>query len=273
MAKAKKKKAAPKKKAAKASRPRAAAKVRKAAKPTKRAAPKAGKRTAPKAPKRAGKAGQRAAAPAAVKYPPPPVGTVVPETPTRAQSSAVAPASAGQPELQVSNEAVEKATGRNWAQWCEALDGAGAQGMAHSDIARLVFERFRVGPWWSQMVTVGYEQMRGMRVKHQRPDGFSVSATKTLAAHPERVYAAWNVDAERSRWLGSSLKVRSATPPKSIRLAGSDGVSLVTVMLYPKGKKTQVSVQHDKLKDSAEAARMKTYWATALDRLDTAVKG
>jgi hypothetical protein len=42
--------------------------------------------------------------------------------------------------------------------------------------------------------------------------------------------------------------------------------------LYPKGKKTQVSVQHDKLKDSAEAARMKSYWATALNRLGSAVE-
>jgi uncharacterized protein YndB with AHSA1/START domain len=164
-----------------------------------------------------------------------------------------------------------KATGRTWAQWCEALDAAGARSMAHSDIARLVFERFRVGPWWSQMVTVGYEQARGMREAHQRPDGYTATASRTLSVPAERVYAAWNVDADRTKWLGVNLKVRSATPPKSIRLTWSDQLSPIVVMLYARGAKTQVAVEHNKLKDQAEVERMKGYWTAALGRLAAAV--
>jgi uncharacterized protein YndB with AHSA1/START domain len=124
------------------------------------------------------------------------------------------------------------------------------------------------------MVTVGYEQARGLRELHQRAEGYSIGASKTLAAPAERVYAAWNQDAERSRWLGVNLKVRGATPPKSIRLDWSDQRSRVVVLLHPRGAaKTQVAVEHNKLKDAAECARMKTFWAAALERLEAAVLG
>ena len=210
---------------------------------------------------------------------PAPGGSAAPRgTPTRSTTLKPAqlphaPTVPGEPELRITDEAVAKATGRDWTQWCEALDAAGAQAMPHSDIARLVMERFRLGPWWSQMVTVGYEQLRGLRVKHQKSEGFEISASKTLTASAERVYAAWNQDAERNRWLGQNLRVRGATPIKTIRLAGSDGISTIDVALNPKGQsKTQVTVQHSKLKDAAEAARMKLHWAAALDRLRAAVE-
>ncbi len=274
MAKAAKKKPAPKKPVAKKPVVKKPAIKKKApAKATKPARKAAAKRPAPKAAKRSAKAAPKAATKGPIPKPVPvSAHTVVPTTPTRAQSSATAPAAAGQPELQVGDAAVQKATGRNWKQWCEALDAAGAQSMPHSDIARLVFARFRLSPWWSQMVTVGYEQMRGLRVKHQKADGFSVSATKTLSAAAERVYIAWNTDAERAKWLGKQIAVRSATPPKSLRLDWSDKLSIVTVALSSKGKKTQVSVQHDKLRDADEAGKMKSYWASALNRLEAAVE-
>ncbi|MFI5401129.1 MAG: SRPBCC domain-containing protein [SAR324 cluster bacterium] len=185
--------------------------------------------------------------------------------------SAAAP---DQPDLNIGDDAVHKGTGRTWAQWFAALDAEGARTLPHSDIARLVFQRFRVNPWWSQMVTVGYEQAHGLREKHEKADGYSISASKTLAAPAERVYAAWNVDAERGRWLGMNLKVRSATPPKSIRLNWSDPISQIVVMLNPRGAgKTQVAVEHNRLKDRAECDRMRTFWASALERLGVAVGG
>jgi hypothetical protein len=219
------------------------------------------------APKRAAKSARRPQRAARPTAPAPAIAgprTVPPKQP---------PSAPGQPDLKVGDDAVQKATGKTWAQWCEALDAAGARAMAHSDIARLVFERFRVGPWWAQMVTVGYEQARGMRELHEQAEGYSVSASKTLAAPAERVYAAWNLDAERGRWLGMNLKVRSATPPKSVRLIWSDQLSQVAVMLHPRGAaKTQVAVEHTKLKDQAECARMKTFWAGALQRLGAALE-
>ena len=33
-----------------------------------------------------------------------------------------------------------------------------------NDIAALVKTKYKVGPWWGQMVTVGYERIKGLRV-------------------------------------------------------------------------------------------------------------
>jgi hypothetical protein len=67
----------------------------------------------------------------------------------------------------ISSAAVKKATGKDWKQWFTLLDKAGARKMPHKDIACLVYEKHQVSGWWAQMVTVGYEQARGLRQKHQ----------------------------------------------------------------------------------------------------------
>ena len=70
-------------------------------------------------------------------------------------------------------------------------------------------------------------------------------------------------------WLGEEgVTVRKATPNKTMRVGWNDGRSTLSVYFASKdNKKTQVVVQHGKLKDAKEAARMKTYWSKALDRL------
>ena len=44
------------------------------------------------------------------------------------------------------------------------LDKDGCKKMPHKQIAEIVHEKYGVGPWWCQMVTVGYEQSRGLRI-------------------------------------------------------------------------------------------------------------
>lgn len=74
----------------------------------------------------------------------------------------------------ISNEAVLKATGKNWQQWFAILDKAGAKKLKHIDIARFLQANYlgknnknvnvvTSGGWWSQMVTVEYERARKMR--------------------------------------------------------------------------------------------------------------
>src|SRR5689334_15490965 len=58
----------------------------------------------------------------------------------------------------VTTTAVLKATGRTWEEWLKVLDRAGARRMAHKDIAALLARKFELPNWWSQMVSVGYEQ-------------------------------------------------------------------------------------------------------------------
>src|SRR3954471_7625806 len=91
----------------------------------------------------------------------------------------------------MSSEAVKKATGKTWPQWLKVLDAAGCKKMTHKQIVEVVNKKFKVGLWWQQMVTVGYEQARGLRVKHQNAGGFGVNVNKTLAVDADEIFAAW----------------------------------------------------------------------------------
>ena len=170
----------------------------------------------------------------------------------------------------MSDGAVAAKTGKNWAKWVQTLDAAGAAKMTHKEIARHLSNKFGVPSWWTQMVTVGYERLRGRREKGETATGYSVSASRTFAVSVTRLFAAWNNAGERRRWLrGDKLAVRTATAPRSIRAAWGKGPSRVAIMFYPKGaKKSSVAVDQSKLGSAKEAAKMKAYWGKQLDGLE-----
>ena len=67
--------------------------------------------------------------------------------------------------------AIKAKTGCTWERWVGALDYHGAEQMSHREIAALVSTKFKVGSWWTQTVTVGYERIKGLRARGQRRDG------------------------------------------------------------------------------------------------------
>ncbi len=169
----------------------------------------------------------------------------------------------------VSSEAVRKGTGRGWDEWFKLLDEVDAKKMKHKDIAAWLNKNHIDSRWWSQIVTVGYEQARGLRQKHEKATGFEVGCSKTVPVPVSRLYDAWKDARERGQWLGEpGLKIRTADENKSMRLTWSDGETIVAVHFYSKGRgKSQVTVQHTKLKNKTAGERMKRYWGDALDRL------
>jgi len=189
-------------------------------------------------------------------------------------------ASATKQVPRMSDAAVKAKTGKAWAEWFKILDKAGAKKMGHQEIVALLSQEHGVGPWWQQMVTVTYEQARGMRAKHEKPGGYQISVSRTLSASVSKVFKAWQDENTRKLWLavpgaatGSPLTIRKATANKSMRITWTDGRTSVEVNFYPKGAgKSQIVVQHSKLPDAKAAARMKTHWAGALDRLKELVE-
>ncbi len=166
-------------------------------------------------------------------------------------------------------DAVQKATGKNWDEWCAFLDKVGGKKKTHKEIVAILGEQHGVDPWWQQMVAVGYEQARGLRVKHETTAGFSVSRSKTLDVPIANAFAAWQDKCIRAKWLADpDITVRKATENRSLRITWIDGHSSVEVMFYPKDKdRCQITVQHAKLKNAKQAAKMKAYWGEHLDKL------
>lgn len=160
-------------------------------------------------------------------------------------------------------------TGRGWDDWFELLDRIGAKNMAHKDIAAWLRERHVDSGWWSQMITVGYEQARGLRQKHEKPAGFEIGRSKTVPVAVSTLYRAWADGRVRRRWLQETgLSVRTTAPNRSMRLTWTDGETIVAVHFYDKGRdKSQVTVQHTKLKNKTAGEKMKRFWGDALIRL------
>ena len=169
----------------------------------------------------------------------------------------------------MSDEAVKAKTGKTWKEWFAILDQAGARKLSHPEIAKYLGAEQGVGPWWQQMVTVTYEQARGLREKHQRPDGFEISISRTIKTQTEKLFRAVANEKTRLTWLPEDgLAIRKATPNQSIRFARPDGKAGFEVSFLSKGDdKCQVVVTCRKLPDAKAAAKMKTYWGKALDRL------
>lgn len=172
-----------------------------------------------------------------------------------------------------SSEAAEKATGKPWSEWMTLLDEAGGRSMSHKEIVAWLGRNHRVSAWWMQQIAVAYENSRGLRQKHEMPDGYQISRSRTISAAADTLYDAWLGEAARARWLpDATFSVRKSTPHKSIRLAWDDG-SHVEVRLADKGAgKTTVTVQHNKLPDGDAAEQMKGYWAEALERLEETIR-
>jgi hypothetical protein len=173
----------------------------------------------------------------------------------------------------MSDQALQKATGCTWQRWVNALDRAKAFQMSHREIAKYIGQKYKTSSWWAQMVTVGYERIRGLRdVGQKRSGDYEVSKSKTIAAPLGKLYSVFSSAAARARWLpGVKLNVRGASPRKRMRLRWEDN-TLVEVAFAARGKgKSQVAVQHGKLPTKSHADRMKAFWAERLDALAAVV--
>lgn len=175
----------------------------------------------------------------------------------------------------MSDEAVRKATGRDWAEWARVLDEVGAASMSHKEIAAWVDDNHEdVSGWWAQSVTVAYERFRGLRDVGQRRDGgYEVSKSKTVEVSVEDLWSAFADAATRAKWLGIEVEVRTATKPKSMRMTLDDGTPLDAYFTDKGGAKSSVSVQNRKLADRETADERKDVWGERLAALKELLEG
>ena len=167
-----------------------------------------------------------------------------------------------------SDAAVKAKTGKDWAGWFGALDKAGAAKLQHSQIAQLLHEKHGIPGWWSQMVTLEYELARGLRVRHQKADGFSVSASKTIATSLASLYAATAGAAKRKQWFPKGeFEPSSQTRNKYFRGAWNGAARLEIGFYATQGGKAQIAIQLNKLAKRTDVDRERAAWKAALGKL------
>jgi hypothetical protein len=172
----------------------------------------------------------------------------------------------------MSDAALVKNTGRNWAEWVSILDAVAAHEKPHGEIAKYV-SSLGCPDWWSQSVTVGYERIRGLREKGQRRGGsYEANKSRTFSVPTDKLYAAFANAAKRKRWLPVALKIRTAHENKTIRASMEDG-TLVQFYFTAKGEeKSSVAIQQQKIADKESAEKLKGWWAERLDALAKILK-
>ena len=167
----------------------------------------------------------------------------------------------------MSDAVIAKRTGRSWAEWVRVLDRERAADKPHREIALFV-SSLGTPDWWTQTVTVGYEQIKGLREKGQRRDGgYEASKSRTFNVPVQTLFDAFAKPRTRKRWLEPTFTIRSTAPPKRMRVTCTDS-TVIQVGFFGKGPaKSAVAVQHQKLPDRSAVDATKKAWAERFDRL------
>jgi hypothetical protein len=178
------------------------------------------------------------------------------------------PANSTAPRLKTSDEKIRQRTGRGWEEWFAILDEWGAANRPHREIALWLAEQQGAVPlaWNVQAIVGGYELTRGVREVGEKEDGFVVTASRTVAVPAERLYDAFVDPSVREQWLpGAKLFERTASRAKSARFDWSDGATRVNVTFLARDEaKSTVALEHRRLPNADEAARLKEYWRERL---------
>jgi len=174
-------------------------------------------------------------------------------------------------QMPASDRTVVDATARTWDEWFSILDRWGARDRKHKETVGFLMDEQDVDGWWAQTITNGYERARGMRLKHQQADGFTVYVSKTVAAPAEAVFEAFVNARRRRRWLtDATMRLRTSQPGRTARFDWEDGATRVSVSFDGKGpSKSTVAVAHERLPDADEAETAKASWRRRLADLKT----
>jgi hypothetical protein len=164
------------------------------------------------------------------------------------------------------DDKVAAATGKRWEAWFSVLDRWGARQRKHGETVAFLMEEHDVASWWAQSITVWYERTRGMRLKHQQVDGFTVYASKTIAVPVEVLFDAFVNPRSRRRWLtDGTMSLRTSQPGHTARFDWGDGATRVSVSFEDKGPaKATAAVAHERLPDADEAEVTKASWRERL---------
>ncbi|HEY7727672.1 MAG TPA: SRPBCC domain-containing protein [Candidatus Eisenbacteria bacterium] len=199
-------------------------------------------------------------------------------------------------ERGISDDAVRKGTGKRWSGWMRILDRWGARSKGHAATARHLAERYGIDPWWSQSVTVRYEQERGLRRVHERASGkYEISVSRVIGAPARRVFDCFIKPSDLSCWFtrGAAVNARvggryrnrdgdrgvflAVRPPRLLRFTWENPRhapdTVVEVAISSKGpRKVSAALTHGKLKSRRDAAKMKEAWSWAMDSLRSYVE-
>jgi hypothetical protein len=168
-----------------------------------------------------------------------------------------------------SDENVAEATGQGWEAWLSMLDRWGARQRKRGETVDFLMAEHAVPSWYAQAIATGYERTRGLRLKHQQSDGFTIYASRTVGVPLEALFDAFIEEEAQRQWLADEpMSLRTAQPGKVARFDWSGDQSRVMVTFEGKGPaKATAFVTHERLADPEVAETAKAAWKDRLTAL------
>lgn len=171
-------------------------------------------------------------------------------------------------------DAIEKASGQDWATWRAQLDALGGATLSHADLANAAATRLselgvESADWWAQGIAVAYEQAIGRRAPGQRADGtHEVSVSKTFGRDLDHTLEAWSaVMAEADEHRGKTLsepQVSSTEKWRYWRAEFDDGTKLLATIGWRSNGKPYAAVTHSAFASGDGLPEWKTHWRDLL---------
>lgn len=191
----------------------------------------------------------------------------------------------------VSSKSVLKHTGKNWSQWIDILNKAGAKNWTHKEIVEFLRTRYKISIWWQQSVTNGYETSLGKKVEGRNAKGeYSMVVSRTFPGDVKQVWKFLDSPQGMAIWLkpysefclrpknvyenetGAFGEIRTMKINRRIRMTWQETEwpkpSILQVHLVPRPKKKSILIfNHDGLSNGRQRLQMKEYWTQIVDEL------
>ncbi|MCW5962886.1 MAG: SRPBCC domain-containing protein [Bryobacterales bacterium] len=190
-----------------------------------------------------------------------------------------------QSDFAVDESTANKETGQGLEAWFKDLDSQGGVAAGRRPLLDYLFRERKVNAWWTTTLMVEYEAARGVTEKDGRPNGYNICVTKSVAASPDVVFAAFGGGA----WLGEGATCdfkeggrftdahghagtfKKIAAPKTLRFTiegeGHSPSELVEIKLAPAGAKTGITLNHNRCPNRAVADGMRAAWGEVLIRI------
>ncbi|RAJ10669.1 hypothetical protein LX64_00274 [Chitinophaga skermanii] len=181
--------------------------------------------------------------------------------------------------VNVSNEALFKATEKDWYQWIALLNQQKAQSKSHKEIVEVLQHLGVDSNWWRQKITLGYLTAMGIRKEGQAGQGFQIGVRKVFPLTVEKAWALITSDAGMHIWLNetatntdevySELKVFNPHSHLRLRwkLPAWQQVSTIQIRVIPTGDRATISILHEHLDTESHRDEMRKHWKKVMSEL------
>lgn len=190
----------------------------------------------------------------------------------------------------LSSDSVVKHTGKDWDQWLEIFEAAGASVWPYKELTSFLKKKYKIKAYWQHLVAYGYEVHLGRRIDGQNQKGlYSVTTTKTLSIDQKSAWELFTSERGLRAWLnpmseitfapknyfeiegGIFGEIRTMKSPERVRFTwqDSDWEKPTFVQAYilarPQGK-SMLIFMHDSIKSAALKEDLRLHWKKATDQ-------